>query len=97
MILVFSAAIDVSFSESQIFLATLNPKAGLEIYEIPSGTRCHRLDVNSNAIAMDSHRSVPVLFIHRGQAILSGSQLGEAAFWDMRSGEKWQTLRHPGS
>ncbi|KAI9061488.1 hypothetical protein FKP32DRAFT_1548086, partial [Trametes sanguinea] len=40
--------------------------------------------------------SLPVLFVHRGNAILCGSDHGEASIFDVKSGSLTDVLRHPG-
>ncbi|KAI0027504.1 hypothetical protein K488DRAFT_74484 [Vararia minispora EC-137] len=37
---------------------------------------------------------LPVLFIHQGRALLTGSRLGKVRIWDTKLGDCWSTLRH---
>ncbi|TDL19994.1 WD40 repeat-like protein [Rickenella mellea] len=85
------AASSFSAPYQSLVISTLS--GHFDVYQIGTGVK---ICTFSTKQAAQARKILPVLFIHEGQAVVSGSAVGQVKIWDPRKGEKIQTLKHSG-
>lgn len=68
---------------------------GFDLYDINSGQPHGTIrGKEDQVVAVGVSKPLPVLFVHDGRALLSGSHTGAVHLWDVESKKIVQTLRH---
>ncbi|KAH9941080.1 hypothetical protein B0H21DRAFT_870178 [Amylocystis lapponica] len=78
-----------SVSPDNDFLAICNISRGFDVYEIPAGQLRSTLEIPNEHPEMP----LPVLYVHGGTMLLSGSRFGKVRLWKT-DGTHWQSLRY---
>ncbi|KAI0351495.1 WD40 repeat-like protein [Trametes cingulata] len=84
-----STIVDASVRPDLARIVLSNATSGFDIYDLDSGSPEAFLPAGPGAC-----RAVPVLFIHGGNALLSGSTTGQVALWDVDRRRRHHTLLH---
>ncbi|KAJ2985919.1 hypothetical protein NUW54_g9980 [Trametes sanguinea] len=83
--------VDASLRPGDAEIALSNATSGFDVYSLRSGSPQYFLPIE-----VRQRRSVPVLFIHGGNALVAGSTTGKIVLWDINTRRRHQTLSFPG-
>lgn len=78
-------------SRDHRFLAVSNMCTGFDIYDLKSNAPIANMNHNVGSYC------IPVVFAHRGHALLGGSPVGAVGLWDVRTGRRLHNLPHAGN